>query len=1067
MLSFKDNTMNRTLKSFLCLLLLLCICPYSYSQEATSYVIIQGQVIDAEVNMPLTGATVVLKDSNIGTATDENGYFNLAVPADAGYFIVSFVGKEPVTLKVRPKGGKYKIMLKDDTQQIEDVVVTGYRTISKTRMTGATETITSEKIENKGFSSVGDILRGELPGVSTRLKSGKLGEQAEIRIRGLNSLYGDMEPIWVVDGVVFKGNLNDLIPEDIESITVLKDAAATALYGSQAANGVIVVERKRGKEGKNISISSYFSFEAAPESKLKLMNSEQKIAFERTVYEDYPTLAAGGRVIELLRKADMGFITHEAAEAEISRLSKINTDWYDVLFRSPFSQNHNISLSGGNKSNNYYASVGMRKSHGLVPVNDYNNYNAMLRTQHQFTKKLTISFDLSANVRKDKDSSAGASLLSYATFANPYERPYDENGNIEYDRSYSYGLSTLKDGYVSDFNILEELYSNTQVANSLSARASLGLKWKIFNGLQYNTTFAVNYSYSNTEDVLSPGSDTSRSRQWIASIYSELPEELNLGQLTERDSRSESITWQNQLNYSLTLKDKHHISAFLGHEVSQYRSNSNYTLYPEYDPELGIYSFPAFGSQNVSTVLGMLQNLMSVSESINRNVSFFAAFNYSFSDRYVFSTSARMDGTDVIGSKNRFSPLWNASFRYNLHKEPFLKDVDWLSQLAFRVSYGYTGSIDKSALPYNVLSYLMSRKFMDTVIPSYVEPKSPSIKWQKKQDRSFGLEMGFMKNRFQVVVNYYNNVIRDLLDRKTLPASSGLTIVRYNSSSVLNEGWELNLRSVLASTRNFSWSTSLNFSGNRSKVLESYYKSIEDIPKGKAKTEPVQGTSTNSWLGYRYAGIDPLTGHTLAFVDNSNRENPIGFQREDGKWVVDMDACSETDKVKIKEVLGKSYPPVSGGFGSSLMWKQFSLDCRFAFMLGHKITSAYFAVGSTGSISTASKNTHPDEMNRWRKPGDITDMPGYNTSGMTSSLQSDFYDRRLESGDYLKCTEISLGYRFPRNLVEHVRLKSARINLNMRDVFTISKYRGLDPESFGGFGYPISRKYMVSLSVGF
>lgn len=1061
--------MNRLLKSIaLFCLLLISSCHFLYSQTSST-VTIEGQVMDGNANIPLAGATVrVSGKNNIGTATDLDGNFKLEVPKETESFSVSFIGKETVTLKVKPKGGKYKVMLMDLATMTEAVVVTGYRTISKTRMTGAAESVTSEQIENKGFSSVGDILRGQMPGVSTRLKSGKLGEQPEIRIRGLNSLYGDMNPIWVVDGVIFKGNLNDLIPEDIESITVLKDAAATALYGSQAANGVIVVERKRGKDGKNISVTSNFSFEEAPESKLTLMNSAEKIAFERSVYEDFPTLAEGGRVIMLLKNADMGLITHEAAEAEIERLSKINTNWYDVLFRSPFSQNHNVSLSGGNRSNRYYASVGMRNSHGLMPVNNYNNYNAMLRTQHQFTKKLSISFDLSANVRKDMDSSAGTSLLSYATFANPYERPYDENGNYDYDRSYSYSLSSLKDGYKSDFNVLEELYNNTTTTNSLSARASLGLKWDIFKGLQYSTTFAFNCNYSNTEATLQPGSDTSRSRAWIAAIYAELPEELNLGQLTERDTRSASYTWQNQLNYNVSINKSHHLSVFLGHEVSEHTSNSNYTLYPEYDPDMGIFSIPAFGSQHVETVQKMIRNLMDVNESISRSVSFFTALNYSYQDRYVLSTSARLDGADVIGSKNRFSPLWNASFRYNLHKEPFMEKLDWLSQMAFRVSYGFTGSIDKNALPYNVLSYLSSKKFMDTVIPSYVAPKSPPIKWQKKEDRSFGLELAFCKNRYQMIVNYYNNVIRDLLDSKTLPASSGITNVRYNSSSVLNEGWELNLQAVNVSTRNFSWSTSLNIATNRSKVIESFYKSIEDIPKGMAKTEPVQGTSTNSWLGYRYAGIDPLTGHTLAFVDNSNREKPIGFQREDGQWVLDMDDLSnESDKLKIKEVIGKSYPPITGGFGSHWSWKQFSLDCRFSFMLGHKITSAYYAVASSGSIFTASKNAHPREANRWRKPGDITDVPGYNTSGMSSSLQTDFYDRKLESGDYLKCTEISLGYRFPYKLLEPVKLKSARINLNMRDVFTITKYKALDPENFGGFGYPISRKYMLSLSVGF
>ena len=1061
--------MNHLLKPLMLLCLFLVIPCHPVLSQNESYITIEGQVIDSNENLPLAGATIRISGKkNIGTATDLSGKFKLSVPTGTESFSVSFIGKETVTVKIRPKIQTYKVMLKDMAATTDVVVVTGYRTISKTRMTGSAESISSEKIANKGFSSVGDILRGQLPGVSARLKSGKLGEQAEIRIRGLNSLYGNMDPIWVVDGVIFKGDLNDLIPEDIESITVLKDAAATALYGSQAANGVIVVERKHGKDGKNINISSTFSFEEAPKSKLKLMNSKQKIAFERDVYEDFPTMAVGGRVIMLLKNADMGIITHQEAEAEIERLSKINTDWYDILFRSPFSQNHNVSLSGGNRTNHYYASLGMRNSHGLVPVNNYNNYNAMLRTQHQFTKKLSISFDLSANIRKNMDSSGGANLLSYATFANPYERPYDENGNIEYDRSYSYGLSTLKDGYKSDFNILEELYNNTTTTNALSARASLGFKWQIFKGLQYSTTFAYNCNYTNTEAILQPGSDASRNRSWIAAIYSELPDELNLGQLTERDTRSESYTWQNQLNYNLSLKDTHFLSVFLGHEISEYKSNNNYTLYPEYDPDMGIFNIPAFGPNQVETIQRMVKNLMDVGQSINRSVSFFTALSYSYKDRYVFSTSARLDGADVIGSQNRFSPLWNLSFRYNLHKEPFIEKLNFISQLAFRFSYGYTGSIDKSALPYNVLSYLTSNKYMDTVIPSYVSPKSPPIKWQKKEDRSFGLEIAFFKNRLQFITNYYNNIIRDLLDTKTLPASSGITNVKYNSSSVLNEGWEFNVQTVNISTRNFMWSTSLNLSTNRSKILESYYKSIEDIPLGKAKTEPVQGTSTNSWLGYRYAGIDPLTGHTLAYVDNSNREKPIGFQREDGKWVLDMDDwLNDRDKIKVKEVLGKSYPPLTGGFGSYFKYKQFSLNLRFSFMVGHKITSAYYAVANSGSISSASKNMHPREASRWRKPGDITDVPGYNMSGLSSSLQTDFYDRKLESGDYLKCTEISLGYNFPRKLLEPIKLKTARINLNMRDVFTLTKYKGLDPENFGGFSYPISRKYMISLSLGF
>lgn len=1033
---------------------------------------IMGTVIDSEDNEPLPGATVRFKGTNVGVVTDKDGRFSMTVPPNGRVIVVSFVGKQPAEIALKSKLTQYRVMLTDHYALSDEVVVTGYRSITKTRMTGSSESVTSKEIANKGFSSVGDIMRGTLGGVSARLTSGKLGESPEIRIRGLNSMnvsgvVTDMNPIWVVDGVLYKGNLNDLIPEDIESINVLKDAAATALYGSQAANGVIVVQRKSGKPGKaRIQITSSFSLSEAPKSKLKLMNSEQKIAFEREVYEDFPTLAKGGRVMELLRNADMGKITREEAENEISRLSKINTDWYDVLFRTPFSQNHNLSLSGGSQQTSYYLSLGMRNSHGVAPANNLNNYNALMRIQHRLTKRLQVFFDLSANIRKDKDSAAGTSLVSYAMRANPYERPYDEQGNVAYDRSYANALSSLKDGYKVDYNILEELKQNTTSTNALSARASLGLEWTILENLRYSTTFAFNSNYSNTERILAPGSATAKGQAWISSIYSELPDDLNNGQLTETDARSESWMWQNRLSYNLKLKDTHYITAFLGQEISEFRTNNNYSLFPEYNPDLGTFDVPAFSEEYIETLRNRVKTMLNVSESLNRTVSLFAALDYSYKDRYVVSASARLDGADVIASDNRFSPLWNVSVRYNLQNEPFMKKLTWLSMLSFRASYGYTGSINRTVYPYNLLSFSSNNKFLGVTIPSYITPKNPDIKWQKKEDRSFGMEVSLLKNRFQFVVNYYNNVTRDLIDNKSLPASNGITTIKANTSSVANEGWEFNVRTVNYRNRNFTWITNFNLATNKSTVIKSFYKNIEDIPKGSLRTEPVEGTSTNSWLGYRFAGIDPLTGHTLAFVDNSNRETPIGFQREDGSWVLDMDATSnEEDKLKIKEVLGKSYPPVTGGFGSTWQWRRFTLDCHFSFMVGHKITSAYYSV-ATGSISSASLNVHPLEAYRWRKPGDITNIPGYNTTGLSSSLQTDYYDRKLEKGDYMKCTQISLGYMVSNKWCKALHLKSARINLNLRDVFTITGYKGLDPENFGSYGYPISRKYMISLSLG-
>ena len=423
-----------------------------------------------------------------------------------------------------------------------------------------------------------------------------------------------------------------------------------------------------------------------------------------------------------------------------------------------------------------------------------------------------------------------------------------------------------------------------------------------------------------------------------------------------------------------------------------------------------------------------------------------------------------MDGADIIGTANRFSPLWNASFKYNVYEEGFMKKISWLDELAFRLSYGYTGSIDKNALPFGVMTFMSTDEYFGYDIPTYIQPKNPSVKWQKKEDRSVGVDFALLNRRIRGTVNYYNNVTRNLLDTKNLPISVGVSSIKYNSSSVRNYGWEFSMNSQVLRTRELFWKVDFNVGMNKSKVIKTYY--ISEVPKGYDKTTPVEGASTNAWFGYRFAGIDPRTGHTLAFVDNSERDKPVGYQREDGRWVLDMDDVVNKDRESIKENLGNSYPTVNGGFRTNLAWKNFTFDANFTFMLGHKITAAYYATSAGGMVSSASQNVLRKETTRWRKPGDITDIPVYSAGGEFSSLYSEWYDLKLESGDFLKCTSISLGYRVPSKICQKFSLTSLRVNFNVRDVFTISGYSGLDPENFGGFSYPNSKKYMISLNIG-
>lgn len=1037
----------------------------SVPQQQQTMKEVRGRVTDTEGN-PLPGVSVVIKGSTTGVSTDENGNFLIFIVKGTHPVLkFSFVGMATIEV-VWTEDMKTIVMEEDVTLLEEATVTTGYQTIDRQRMTGAVESVTARTIENKGYASVGDIMRGAMAGVSTRNISGKPGVYPEVRIRGLNSLHGSMNPIWIVDGVPFAGNLNDIDPEEIESITVLKDAAATGIYGSQAANGVIVIKRKRGKEGAaSISIASNFSISVAPENKMDLMNSEEKIAFERSVYEDFPNQSSGGRVFTLLKWVEVGKISSAEAEAEIQRLSKINTDWYDVIFRTAFSQKYSVSLSGGNEQTRYYASVNYQRKEGIIPTNVFTTWGGSIRLSHQFNKRLGVNFDLSSAMRKDKDSDSSVSPIRYATYANPYERPYEDDGSYAYDRSNSSEMSSLRDGYKYDFNILEEMRRNTSTTTGVNNMISLGLDVDIIPGLRFTTQGTMFNNYTNVERILDPGSYTNKRSAWIGKEYSsELPDELNNGTLSEQDGRTTGWTWRNNLEFKRSIKDMHFVNVYLGHEVSEHKTWSNYTMYPEYDPEKGLTGVP-----NVDGVDGMkalIQKLLEgLAENQNRSLSFFTTASYSFKDRYVLSASVRLDGSDVINKDNRFSPLWNASFKYNLHNESFMKNVGWLSEAGLRVSYGYTGSIDKDALPYEVMTYMSTDKYYGVRIPSLIDPKNPSIKWQKKEDRSFGLDLAFFKYRIRATVNYYNNITRDLLDQKEVPISVGVTSIRCNTSSVRNYGWELSLSTLNIEYKDFSWKTTLNMAMNRSKVVKSFYKSIEDVPGGLDTTEPIEGEDTNAWFGYRFAGIDPRTGHTLAFVDNTDRAEPIGFQREDGRWIIDMDDPNNTKRDHVKERLGRSYPTISGGFSTAFNWKQFTLDAKFSFMAGHEIMAAYYASSAGGSVSSAGENVLKKEVGRWRKPGDITDIPGYSTEEYPS-IRKDWYDLKLEKGDFLKCNEISLGYYIPSKICRKVLLRSLRVNLNVRDVFTITKYSGLDPENFGGFGTPNSRKYMISLNIG-
>ena len=1041
---------------------------------------ISGSVVDTK-GQPLPGVTILLKGTTVGCVTDSEGNFRLELPMRENIVLsFSFVGMK--TIEVAYSGQKeMKVVLEEEITEMEqvNVISTGYYDIDKSKMTGAVEVVTAREIAGKGYTSIDEVLRGTLAGVSVMNVSGRPGAQAQIRIRGVNSLTGNMEPMWIVDGMPMQGNLptsvgvgatdlentvltsgiGNISPDDVESITILKDAAAAAIYGSRAANGVIVIKTKRGRVGKSyINVQSSFAISEAPKNRLEMMNSEEKIAFERSLYEDFPNATLRGRASLLYKGIDEGTISRADAMAELENMRQINTDWFDEIFRVALNHKHVVTLSGGSETTQFYSSINYSNEQGVIPNNDYKHFGATLKLTHDFNRNLRILFDVSSSLRTEKSSASAVNPLYYATFANPYERPYDENGNYAYDYSYEPELSKVKDGYMYDFNMLKDLRENTAKTKYGSNQVNLQLEWKLFEGFMYSLAGTVSNTSSYTRKEIAPGSYTSKVKSWILDLYSEneIPDNLNLGALQENTSRSFGWTVRNQIKYARELKEDHFVNIVVGHEVSAVESNSFMQYSPQYDVDKGLIGYPNLDGVNAGDL--DLDRLHETSKGQDRSVSVFATASYSYKDRYVVAGSSRWDGADIIGTDNCFSPLWNVSLKWNMHEENFMKSCRFVNVLSLRGSYGFTGSIDRNAYPFTLMTYGSLRYYDGIQLPIDVMPGNPSVKWQKKEDRSIGLDFSLFNYRINGTVNYYCNDVNNLLGDKKIPYSTGRGSVVANLSSLRNSGWEFSLNTVNIDHENFRWTTSFNIALNDNKITDAFYEKISDLYTIRRKYQ-IEGYPVNAWFGFKTAGINPQTGEYMIYTDAKDEDgHPKGYPYGNG-YIAD----GSTYSTENAYYLGEAEPPISGGFGTTLTYKRLSLNAQFAFMTGHKIKSFK---SYNGSLMNASRlNQLKTEANRWRKPGDITNVPKYTTSTATLSLL-EITDDKLEDGSYLKCNLISLGYNLPSNLCQKLGLSQLRCTFNVHNLFTWTKYRGIDPETLGAFGYPSAKKYMFTLNLG-
>lgn len=1060
---------------------------------------ISGRVTDSN-GEPLPGASVWLKKSSkVATATDIDGEFSLPSNGHTNaVIVVSYIGMK--RKEVNWTGKPLNIVLDDDnTNELDGVVVTGYQVIDKRASTSAITSIKAEDILRPDALSIDQMLEGRVPDLMFMSNSGEAGVVPKIRIRGTSSIIGNREPLWVVDGIVVQDpvaispdELNDpdyvnrignaiagLNPQDIERLDVLKDASATALYGTKAANGVIVVTTKRGKEGApQIRYTNNFTWKARPrytDRSVDVLNSKERIQLSKElysqhyVYDDLDPLVG----YELLMSQLMsGRISQAEFDRQLAYYETVNTDWFDLLTHDSFSQSHTLTLSGGGSRAAYYASLGYTDNDDIVKGTKNKRYNAMMNLDVNFAKWLTAAFSLKGNVSDREYYNDGISPVGYAYRASRAIPAYQQDGQLYYYEKKQYN----QDGY--KYSILNELDNSGTEQKGMGLTFDANFKFRFTDWLTANAIFS--YTAANTDINNYWGAQTWYAANLRESEYGEIAPDWSYmpqgGEYNQNSTNQRSWTARVQLDWNKYFNDEiHNFSGGIGVEAS----SNNYLGFSSttrgYFPDRGqsfasgidlekYYSYATWISENTPTIRNSKDNTLSA----------YLTVSYNWRRLIFLNANARVDGSNNFGDRanDKLLPIWSVSGSFDAAQLDFFKQMTWLDYFSVKGSYGYQGNMLSSQSPVMIIR----KGSFDTIYNEFVstveQNPNPNLKWEKTSSYNLGFEMGFFNRKLQLDASVYWKRTKDAFMNKSISTINGYETYVVNGGDIDNDGYSIGLTVRPIDKRDWQWSVSTNFSRsiNRIKSLpggESY--ELNDFLTGSAI---VKGQPVGTFYSYRYLGLSPVDGGPM-FDDWFDHI-------EDLKGLTKYDTYT-----KVLVATGSREPIMNGNLSTMLRWKDLRLSANFTYSLGAKtrLFGMYGAgVGSEGVFAEAGQiksenNLSRDYLRRWRKPGDekFTDIPAIITqldydaywkyhnhwSVYTDGIQPiannywdmfDYSDNRVVSANYLKLSSISLSYDLPMKWLRPWGCKRLELTLSGSNLFTIcdSRLKGQTP-SQGGF----------------
>ena len=1062
--------------------------------------VVTGVVTDADAaDEPLMAATVAVLDGNgntlDGTTTNLDGQFTLNVPPHAAQLKVSFISYESQIVTLREGVNHYTVALRSDAKKVGEVVVTGYQKIDRRKLTAATTTININEESVGAVKNIDQALAGQIAGLAAVNTSGAPGAPLKLRIRGTASINGTQEPLWVLDGIpldgtdipamedlkdidnIYQTSIAGLNPADIETITVLKDAAATAIYGARAANGVIVITTKNGKVGKtHVNFNAKMSFSPKTDiTRLNLLNSAQKIDLELALLaSDYNYRQHKGGVAEILssfgetsayQQGGWNALSSET-QAAINHLRGINTDWNDILFRNVFNQEYNVSVSGGSDRADYYTSVGYYDEQGNVTGVKNNRFNLAVKTNFKINQRLTVGVSVFANQRQQRsyltDYNGFTNPVYYSRLANPYMTAYDAQGRYVYDTNVQ-----GKEDSSLDFNIFEERANGHNKRKDQQLMTIFDAELKLMPGLKLTSQFGLQFDNYDISKYAGENTFAMRKDKLFATYMIDGEKRSILpdgGSHKVTEYHNYQWTWKAMAEYAKDWNKINEIEVMLGTEVRHAEARSVYSAAYGYDDRTLTSQPIMFPNESVAEQYPLHQE----THAENAFVSWFATASYTLRHRYTLGGSIRFDGSDVFGvaKKYRYLPLYSVSGLWRVSQEPFMKKAKAVSNLAIRASYGLQGNIDKNTSPYLIGTFdrvIILPGNTETVISAETAPNS-KLRWEKTENVNAGVDMAFFNNAVTLSFDYYFRHSTDLIGMKMLPLETGFSSTTINWATMDNHGFEIAIGTRNFDTKDFKWTTNLNLGFNKNKILRETVAENATYP-GR------EGYPVGAIFAYKTDGLDS-EGYPLFVGKDGQKMSATEFLKLNHHGGSGLTAEEQRN---LYTYMGTTDPKVSGGFINHFEYKNWSLGINWLFNLGMKVR-----VQPSYSPATYDRglNTNADILNRWTAENPTGQFPRLMVSSERPAEYIRYSEYNLYSmldtwvrnSNYFRCQSIRLGYKFPTTLIQRIGMTSASLSVEARNLFVIaSNYNNfLDPETMGNpYAQPIPKSFIVGLNIGF